>query len=203
MRYRVAGKALAVDTQHRLALRRNLARALFLSDRIVTMTAKAKAVRRFVERLITRAKKALAAKAAGNQALFLHHVRIVAAVNVPAGLIVGDDEVDAVILVRHQLVEGDIHRVPGRVRSQQVATQQSARLGRGRDGKLGAIGGADEQAVLVHPQPGSSRLGIDPGEHPRLTGLNRRNERRAVVSLFPVGRDQNRSLGNALVLNSQ
>lgn len=78
MRHRVAGRSLNADTQHRLALRRNLARALFLSDRIVTTHAKAKYVRRFAERLITRAKKALAAKAAGRQSEFLHHVRIAA-----------------------------------------------------------------------------------------------------------------------------
>jgi large subunit ribosomal protein L17 len=78
VRHRVAGKVLNADTQHRTAMRRNLARALFLSDRIVTTLAKAKAVRRFVERLITRAKKAVAAREAGDGAAFLHHVRIVA-----------------------------------------------------------------------------------------------------------------------------
>ena len=78
MRHRVAGRALNADTQHRLALRRNLARALFLSDRIVTTHAKAKYVRRFAERLITRAKKAVAAKEAGRSSEFLHHLRIAA-----------------------------------------------------------------------------------------------------------------------------
>jgi large subunit ribosomal protein L17 len=78
VRHRVAGRSLSADTQHRLALRRNLARALFLSDRIVTTHAKAKYVRRFVERLITRAKKALAAREAGRGPEFLHHVRIAA-----------------------------------------------------------------------------------------------------------------------------
>jgi large subunit ribosomal protein L17 len=76
MRHRVAGKALSADTQHRLALRRNLARSLFLSDRIVTSLAKAKAVRRSVERLITRARRAHAAREAGETAVFLHHVRV-------------------------------------------------------------------------------------------------------------------------------
>lgn len=78
MRHRLAGRRLSADTQHRLALRRNLARALFLSDRIVTTHAKAKYVRRSVERLITRAKKALVAKAAGEASVYLHHVRVIA-----------------------------------------------------------------------------------------------------------------------------
>ena len=41
MRHRVAGRALNADTQHRLAMRRNLARSLFLHGRVVTTTAKA------------------------------------------------------------------------------------------------------------------------------------------------------------------
>lgn len=78
MRHLAAGRYLNADTQHRLAMRRNLARSLFLHDRIVTTTAKAKASRRFVERLITRARKALAAKGAKDTGAWLHHVRIIA-----------------------------------------------------------------------------------------------------------------------------
>src|SRR5262245_32909106 len=78
MRHLVAGRSLNVDSQHRLALRRNLARSLFLSDRIVTTPAKAKAARPFVEKLITRARKALAAKAANQKGAWLHHVRVIA-----------------------------------------------------------------------------------------------------------------------------
>jgi large subunit ribosomal protein L17 len=78
MRHRVAGKVLNADTQHRLALRRNLSRSLFLHGRIVTTIAKAKATRRFAEKLITRARRALAAKSAGNTAEWLHQVRVLA-----------------------------------------------------------------------------------------------------------------------------
>lgn len=78
MRHRVAGKVLNADTQHRLALRRNLARSLFLHGRIITTPAKAKATRRFVEKLITRARRALEARKAGNNALWIHEVRILA-----------------------------------------------------------------------------------------------------------------------------
>lgn len=78
MRHLVAGKVLNADTQHRLALRRNLARSLFLHDRIVTTPTKAKAVRGFVERLVTRARKALVAKDAKDKGAWLHHVRRIA-----------------------------------------------------------------------------------------------------------------------------
>src|SRR5262245_55381810 len=76
MRHRVHGRQLNADTQHRLALRRNLARSLFLHGRIVTTTAKAKAVRPFAEKLITRAKKTVAARDAGEKAKYLHLVRL-------------------------------------------------------------------------------------------------------------------------------
>ncbi|MFO0933706.1 MAG: 50S ribosomal protein L17 [Planctomycetota bacterium] len=78
MRHLVAGKPLNVDSQHRLALRRNLARSLFLHDRIVTTPAKAKAVRGFVERLITRARKAVVARDAKDKGAWLHQVRTIA-----------------------------------------------------------------------------------------------------------------------------
>ena len=130
-------------------------------------------------------------------------LRIVAAVHGPARLVVGDDEVDAVVLVGGQLFHRDIDRVPGRIGPQQIAAQQAARLGRCRHEQLRPIRSADEQAVLIDAQPGSARLGIDARQHPRLAGLNRRDERWAVVGFFPVGGDQNRGLGNALILNCQ
>lgn len=57
MRHLVAGKKLSRDTDHRRALRRNLAAALFISGRIRTTAAKAKFVRPFVEKIITIARK--------------------------------------------------------------------------------------------------------------------------------------------------
>lgn len=57
MRHRVAGYQLGRDTDHRKALRRNLARSLFLHGKVVTTHAKAKAVRPFAERLITLGKR--------------------------------------------------------------------------------------------------------------------------------------------------
>ena len=78
MRHRVAGRVLNADTQHRLAMRRNLSRSLFIYGRCVTTLAKAKATRRFTEKLITRARRALDARAAGKTSVWLHQVRILA-----------------------------------------------------------------------------------------------------------------------------
>jgi large subunit ribosomal protein L17 len=57
MRHRKAGRKLNRSASHRLALKRNLALALFRHERIITTVAKAKELRPFVEKLITLAKK--------------------------------------------------------------------------------------------------------------------------------------------------
>jgi large subunit ribosomal protein L17 len=57
MRHRKAGRILGRSSSHRRALMRNLARSLFLHERIITTVAKAKEVRPFAEKLITLAKK--------------------------------------------------------------------------------------------------------------------------------------------------
>src|SRR5205807_9671270 len=57
MRHLKAGRKLGRNAPHRLALMRNLARALFEHERIITTVEKAKEARRFVEKLITLAKK--------------------------------------------------------------------------------------------------------------------------------------------------
>jgi large subunit ribosomal protein L17 len=62
MRHRVAGKKLNRSDGHRKALRRNLVTALFYHERIETTEAKAKAVRGQAEKLITLAKRGLAAE---------------------------------------------------------------------------------------------------------------------------------------------
>src|SRR6202023_994231 len=58
MRHLKAGRKLGRNSTHRLALMRNLALALFRNERIITTVEKAKEARRFVERLITLAKRA-------------------------------------------------------------------------------------------------------------------------------------------------
>jgi large subunit ribosomal protein L17 len=59
MRHLKAGRKLGRNATHRLALMRNLTRALIQSEdgRIITTVEKAKEARRFVEKLITLAKK--------------------------------------------------------------------------------------------------------------------------------------------------
>src|SRR5277367_6427284 len=56
MRHLRAGRKLGRNATHRLALYRNLALALFRHERIITTLEKAKAVRPFVEKLITLAR---------------------------------------------------------------------------------------------------------------------------------------------------
>jgi large subunit ribosomal protein L17 len=57
MRHRKAGRKLGRNASHRLALYRNLTMSLIRHERIITTLEKAKAVRPFVEKIITLAKK--------------------------------------------------------------------------------------------------------------------------------------------------
>ncbi len=57
MRHRLAGKQLSRTSSHRRAMRRNMAASLIQHGTIRTTEAKAKELRRFVERLITIAKQ--------------------------------------------------------------------------------------------------------------------------------------------------
>jgi large subunit ribosomal protein L17 len=58
MRHQVKGRQLSRNAPHRLALFRNLSRALITHDSIKTTVPKAKELRPFVEKLITLAKNA-------------------------------------------------------------------------------------------------------------------------------------------------
>ncbi len=57
MRHRKAGNKLGRNTSHRRALLRNLVTSVLVEDRVETTTAKAKAVRPLVERMITLGKR--------------------------------------------------------------------------------------------------------------------------------------------------
>ncbi len=61
MRHRVAGKRLGRSQAHRKSLRRNLATSLFYHGYVETTEAKAKAVRGYAEKLISVAKRGVAA----------------------------------------------------------------------------------------------------------------------------------------------
>ena len=69
MRHNVAHRKLGRTTEHRLALLRNQATALLRYERIETTLPKAKELRPFVERLITIAKRGVAAGAENGKAL--------------------------------------------------------------------------------------------------------------------------------------
>jgi large subunit ribosomal protein L17 len=57
MRHRHGGHKLSRTAQHRIAMFRNMTMALIRHERIITTVAKAKALRPFVEKLITLARK--------------------------------------------------------------------------------------------------------------------------------------------------
>jgi large subunit ribosomal protein L17 len=56
----IRGRQLSRDTEHRLAMRRNMVQSLFEHGAIRTTPAKAKEVKAFAEKLITTAKKGIA-----------------------------------------------------------------------------------------------------------------------------------------------
>ena len=62
MRHHDQRASLGVTREHRAAMLSNLAVGLILSDRIETSLTKAKALRPFIEKIITKAKKAAAAQ---------------------------------------------------------------------------------------------------------------------------------------------
>ena len=57
MRHRKKGRKLSRSASHRKATLSSLAQALFMEDRIVTTEAKAKELRPYAEKLITKARK--------------------------------------------------------------------------------------------------------------------------------------------------
>lgn len=61
MRHQISGKRLGRSSAHRTALRRNLITELFRHERIKTTEAKASAIRGEAEKLITVAKRGIAA----------------------------------------------------------------------------------------------------------------------------------------------
>src|SRR6476619_4837791 len=69
MRHRVAHRKLGRVTEHRISMLRNQATALLKYEHLTTTVPKAKELRPFVERLITVAKRGLAAGEANGRVL--------------------------------------------------------------------------------------------------------------------------------------
>ncbi|MDQ1267185.1 MAG: large subunit ribosomal protein [Bacteroidota bacterium] len=82
MRHRVVGRKLKRTSSHRRALLENLATSLFEHKKLLTTEAKAKELRPYAERLITKAKHALSREKQGTlpegQKIDIHNRRIVA-----------------------------------------------------------------------------------------------------------------------------
>ena len=86
MRHNVAHRKLGRVTEHRLALLRNQATALLRHERIETTMPKAKELRPFVERLITIARRGVAAGDAAGKTL---HARRLVLAELPDTDVVG------------------------------------------------------------------------------------------------------------------
>ena len=86
MRHNLAHRKLGRVTEHRLALLRNQAIALLRHERIETTMPKAKELRPFVERLITIAKRGVAAGETAGKTL---HARRMVMAEIPDKVIVG------------------------------------------------------------------------------------------------------------------
>jgi len=86
VRHNLAHRKLGRVTEHRLALLRNQAIALLRHERIETTMPKAKELRPFVERLITLAKRGVAAGDANGRAL---HARRLVMAEIPDKAVVG------------------------------------------------------------------------------------------------------------------
>jgi large subunit ribosomal protein L17 len=86
VRHNLAHRKLGRVTEHRLALLRNQAIALLRYERIETTMPKAKELRPFVERLITIAKRGVAAGEANGKAL---HARRMVMAEIPDKAVVG------------------------------------------------------------------------------------------------------------------
>ncbi|MGB3714710.1 MAG: 50S ribosomal protein L17 [Candidatus Promineifilaceae bacterium] len=78
MRHRVHGRRLSRDSSHRKALRRNLISDLICHEQILTTRAKARMLRPAAEKVITLAKRGLAA-GVDNPAAEVHARRLAAA----------------------------------------------------------------------------------------------------------------------------
>ena len=122
MRHNVAHRKLGRVTEHRLALLRNQAIALLRHERIETTMPKAKELRPFVERLITIAKRGVAAGDANGKTL---HARRMVLAELPDNEVVEQAVRDARAAVRR--AAGRLHADPARRLSAAAIPRKSRR----------------------------------------------------------------------------
>ncbi|QDU20195.1 50S ribosomal protein L17 [Urbifossiella limnaea] len=106
MRHRQAGKHFSRTPAHREALFRNLSRSLITHERIVTTLPKAKALRPYIEKLITLAKKAAVITAAAPEGDKVARVKALH-LRRQAATILGPTHGTAVVDKNDEVVEGD------------------------------------------------------------------------------------------------
>ena len=143
MRHRVGQRKLGRVTEHRIAMLRNQAEALIRHERIETTVPKAKELRPFVERIITLAKRGLAAGEANGRTLHARRMvlRDIQNRDVVAKLF------DTIAprfearpggytrILRLGFRRGDAAEVADRAGRQRVQPERRGREGRGRGGQ--------------------------------------------------------------------
>ncbi len=106
MRHRQSGKHFSRSPAHREALFRNLSRSLITHERIVTTLPKAKALRPYIEKLITLAKKAAVIVAAAPEGDKVARVKALH-LRRQAARILGPTHGTAVVDKKDEVIEGD------------------------------------------------------------------------------------------------
>ena len=144
MRHRNAGRRLSRNASHRLALFRNLSRALITHERITTTVPKAKELRPFVEKLITMAKKAALANDGSKEGKVkaLHYIRLAESKLGPmAGTGVYDKKND-LVPVNETVMKKLIHEIGPRFKDRPGGYTRILKLHTRR------LGDAGEQAII-------------------------------------------------------
>jgi large subunit ribosomal protein L17 len=131
MRHLVRGRSLSRKPPHRLALMRNLSCQLVAHEKIVTTVAKAKELRPYIEKLITVAKRAVAAAAGKDEKaakLVLLHARrrLIAKLGGKKTVPVKDDSINIVNKLLNDLAPRYSGRPGGYTR---IAKQTYRRVG--------------------------------------------------------------------------
>ena len=173
MRHRVSHRKLGRVTEHRIAMLRNQATALILHERIETTVPKAKELRPFVERIITLAKRGIAAGDANGKSL---HARRLVLRDIQDRDVVG--KLFDTIAPRFEGASGRLHAHPaGRLppRRQRGSGPDRARWQRVQPERRG---GEDRSAA----RQSRRALAAACARRPSGSAARRRNPRKAATS---------------------